>query len=154
MHETVRVRWIHLFLHISWFSFPPEKFLLSSSPSASSPATPVCCPSREVHSTRREERGNGKEGERRRGRGEDCSWLAAVCVLWIAFEFKGNAAFLTVWQNKRSNVMQWRDGWMDGWRPWKKQNKQQQVGGSAILWYRFKHILFKYPGWLLSATCF
>lgn len=39
-------------------------------------------------------------------RGEDCSWLAAVCVLWIAFEFKGNAAFLTVRQNKRSNVMQ------------------------------------------------
>lgn len=151
MHETVLVRWIHLFLHIFWFSFPPEKFLLSSSPSASSPATPVCCPSREVHSTRREERGNGKEGERRRGRGEDCSWLAAVCVLWIAFEFKGNAAFLTVWQNKRSNMMQWRDGWMGG----DHENKQQQqVGGSPILWYRFIYILLKYPGWLLSATCF
>lgn len=46
------------------------------------------------------------------GGGGDRSWLAVACVLWIAFECKGNAAFLTVWQNKRSNA--WNDGWVDG----------------------------------------
>lgn len=48
------------FLHIFWFSFPPQKFLLSSLPSVSSPATPVCCLSRGVGDRQTEK---GREGE-------------------------------------------------------------------------------------------
>ena len=70
-------------------------------------------------SGRQTERGEGEswKGSKKMGSGADCSWLAAVCVLWIAYECKGSAAFLTAWQKKRCNA--WNDGRIDGCRLWK-----------------------------------
>lgn len=62
---------------------------------------------------------SGRQTDRERTRGRekmgtraDYSWLAALCVPWIAYECRGNTASLTVWQNERSNA--WNDGWVDG----------------------------------------
>ena len=95
------------------FHFHHKKFLLSSLPSVSSPARPVCCLSRGVGDRQMEK---GREGEIEREREDarkknaDYSWLAALCVLWIAYECKGNTAF---WQFCRTNSNAWNDGWVD-----------------------------------------
>lgn len=110
----VHVCWIHPVLHIFWFSSPPSKrFLLSSLPSVSFPATPAWCffffffPGRNTERERKTER--EIEKEEKMGNRADCSWLAALCVLWIAYKCKGNPAILTVWQNE------WHHAWSYGW---------------------------------------
>lgn len=103
--------WMHPFLHIFRFSFP--------SPKVSPVILAICLFS--CHTCLLSFQRSGRQADRERegwkgrekiGNGADYSWLAALCVLWIAYKCKGNTAFLTVWQNERTNA--WNDGWVDG----------------------------------------
>lgn len=89
--------------HVSVFPFifsfqkkkPRKKFLLSSLPSASSPATPVWCFSKGRWGRRKEAR----ERWKRRGGGAGCSCM--VAVLWGAYERTGKNQL--TWQLGKTN---------------------------------------------------
>lgn len=120
MCATGFVCWMRPFLHIFWFSFPCRK--------VSAVTRAICLISchtcllsfqRSVRQTERGVRECWKRRETMGGGGGDRSWLAVACVLWIAFECKGNAAFLTVWQNAMHGTTDgWMDRWVDGCRLW------------------------------------